>query len=63
MGKLGVSISAFDCDILRSAFLKSVSEDNIPEDRWREYAAQMVRDFAGSQVAVDPDLVEWIVRG
>jgi len=61
MDKLVVPVSAFDCDVLRSAFKKSVFEDGIPEDQWREYAAQMVRDFTGNET-VDPDLVEWIVR-
>ncbi|PTE09945.1 hypothetical protein [Mesorhizobium helmanticense] len=61
MDKLAVSISAFDCDVLRSAFKNSVFEDNIPEDEWREYAAQMIRDLTGVET-VDPDLVEWIVR-
>ena len=61
MDKLVVSVSAFDCDVLRSAFKNSVFEDNIPEDEWREYAAQMIRDLTGIE-AVDPDLVEWIVR-
>ncbi|MBA1143058.1 hypothetical protein [Mesorhizobium neociceri] len=61
MDKLAVSVSAFDCDVLRSAFKNSVFEDNIPEDEWREYAAQMIRDLTGIET-VDPDLVEWIVR-
>ena len=61
MDKLGVSVSAFDCDILRSTFTKSVIEDNIPEDRWWEYASQMVRDFTGI-ATVDPDLLNWIIR-
>ena len=30
MDKLGVSVSAFDCDIIRSAFIKSVIEESIP---------------------------------
>lgn len=61
MDKLVVRVSAFDCDVLRSAFKNSVFEDNIPEDEWREYAAQMIRDLTGDDT-VDPDLVEWIVR-
>ncbi|RJT27768.1 hypothetical protein D3227_35640 [Mesorhizobium waimense] len=61
MDKLGVSVSAIDCDILRSAFRKSVIEDEIPEDRWRDHAVQMIRDFTGAK-AVDPDLLDWIVR-
>jgi hypothetical protein len=53
-------VSAFDCDILRTAFHKAVIEDNIPEDRWRDYAAGMVRDFTDNS-EVDPDLLDWIV--
>lgn len=54
-------VSAFDCDILRSAFIKSVIEDNVPEDRWRALAVDFIRDLTGSD-DVDPDLLEWIVR-
>lgn len=61
MDKLGVSVSAFDCDIIRSAFIKSVIEQNIPEDQWRAKATLLIADFTGSD-AIDPDLLEWIVR-
>ena len=54
-------ISAFDCDIIRSAFTKSVIEESIPEDRWREHAILLIRDFTGSD-AIDPVLLEWITR-
>ncbi|WP_192178821.1 hypothetical protein [Mesorhizobium amorphae] len=57
----GAKVSAFDRDILRSAFHKSVIEDAIPEARWREYASQMVRDFTGVET-VETALLEWIVR-
>jgi|EndMetStandDraft_6_1072998.scaffolds.fasta_scaffold174424_2 hypothetical protein len=60
MDELSVPVSAFGCDVLRSAFKKSVIEENIPEDQWREYASQMIRDFTGTDM-VDPDLVEWII--
>jgi len=33
MDKLDVPVSAFECDVLRSAFKKSVIEENIPKDR------------------------------
>ncbi|WP_287204055.1 hypothetical protein [Mesorhizobium sp.] len=29
----GAQVSVFDCDILRSAFIKTVIEENIPEDK------------------------------
>jgi hypothetical protein len=54
------SVSAFDCDILRSAFRKSVIEGKIPEDKWRAIAALLIRDFTDSD-DVDSDLLEWIV--
>ncbi|MCF6114620.1 hypothetical protein [Mesorhizobium muleiense] len=54
-------VSVFDCDILRSAFIKTVIEENIPEDKWRSVAALLISDFTGSD-DVDPDLLEWIVR-
>jgi hypothetical protein len=47
--------------ILRSAFMKSVIEGNIPEDKWRSVAALLISDFTGSD-DVDSDLLEWIVR-
>lgn len=54
-------ISAFDCDVIRNAFRAWVLEDNIPEDRWRASAAQMIRDFTGLP-DVSPELLDWIVR-
>ncbi|SDA90451.1 hypothetical protein SAMN02927914_04354 [Mesorhizobium qingshengii] len=60
MAKLDVPISAFDTDILRSAFMKSVIENGILEDQC-DYAAQMIRDFTGKMM-VDLDVVDWIVR-
>ncbi|TIM05941.1 hypothetical protein [Mesorhizobium sp.] len=59
--QLGAEVSVFDCDILRSAFIKTVIEENIPEDKWRSVAALLISDFTGSD-DVDPDLLEWIVR-
>jgi hypothetical protein len=61
MDKLGVSVSSFDCDIIRSAFIKSVTEENISEDQWREHAALLIADYTGSD-DIDRDLLEWIVR-
>ena len=61
MDQPGIQISAFDCDIIRSAFIKSVIEESIPEDRWREHAALLIRDFTGS-ADIDPDFLEWLVR-
>jgi hypothetical protein len=55
------AISAFDCDILRSAFRTSVIEERIPEDKWRSIAARLIRDFTDSD-HIESDLLEWIVR-
>ncbi|MBA1143075.1 hypothetical protein [Mesorhizobium neociceri] len=55
------SITASDCDVLRGAFVKSVIEKNIPEDRWRDEAALLIRDYTDSD-DVDPYLLEWIIR-
>jgi hypothetical protein len=54
-------VSAFDCEILRSAFHSAIIEEKIPEARWREYASQMIRDFTGIE-KVDPELLDWIMR-
>ncbi|TRC93110.1 hypothetical protein FJV76_19175 [Mesorhizobium sp. WSM4303] len=54
-------ISASDCNALRGAFVKCVIEKNIPEDRWRDEAALLIRDFTDSD-DVDSNLLEWIIR-
>jgi hypothetical protein len=61
MDKPGVSVSAFDCDVLRRAFIKSVIEEGIPANQWREYAALLIGDFTGSD-DVESDLLDWILR-
>jgi hypothetical protein len=62
MDRLGVLVSCFDCDVLRSAFKTSVIEANIPEDQWREHAMLLIRDYVGSSDDIDPELLDWIVR-
>ena len=52
-----ISVSAFDCDVLRGAFKKSVIEENIPEDLWREHATLLIREFTGSD-DVDPEFLD-----
>ena len=54
-------ISASDCNVLRGAFVKCVIEKNIPEDRWRDEAALLIRDYTDSD-DVDSNLLEWIIR-
>ncbi|MER8430071.1 hypothetical protein [Mesorhizobium caraganae] len=55
------NITASDCDVLRGAFVKAVIEKNIPEDRWRDEAALLIRHYTDSD-DVDPNLLEWIIR-
>lgn len=55
------SVSAFDCDVIRKAFKAWVIEDHIPEHRWGDSAALMVRSMTG-QDEVDPGMLERIVR-
>jgi hypothetical protein len=61
MAEVLFDVSAFDCDILRAAFIKSVMEGNVPEDRWHALAASLVRDLTGHE-DVEPDLLDWITR-
>ncbi|MBA1143130.1 hypothetical protein [Mesorhizobium neociceri] len=61
MAEVLFDVSAFDCDILRSAFIKSVVEGNVPEERWRALAASLVRDLTG-QEDVETDLLDWLTR-
>jgi hypothetical protein len=53
-------LSAFDCDMLRTAFHKAVIEEEIPEHEWREFARLMINDLTGNS-EVDPDLLDWII--
>lgn len=63
MDQPGNRVSSFDCDILRGAFIKSVIEKSLPEDKWRAEAALLIRDYTDSDVDdIDPKLLEWIVR-
>jgi hypothetical protein len=61
MDQPGNQVSAFDRDILRGAFMKSVIEKNIPEDQWRAEATLLISNFTDSD-DIDPELLEWIVR-
>lgn len=54
-------ISAFDCDILRSAFRKSVVEKRIAQREWRMHATLLARELTDLD-EIDPDIVDWIVR-
>jgi hypothetical protein len=56
-----VHVSSLDFEVLHSAFKKSVIEESIPEQRWREHAALLIRTYKGSD-DVDPELLDWMVR-
>ena len=57
----GAKVSALDGEILRNAFHKAVLEEQLPQDRWHDYASQMIRDYTGVKV-VDAELLDWITR-
>jgi len=54
-------ISAFECDIIRSAFRKSVVERRITEREWRMHARLLARELTELD-DVDADIIDWIVR-
>ncbi|TJV02981.1 MAG: hypothetical protein E5Y12_18180 [Mesorhizobium sp.] len=54
-----VVISAFDADILRSAFRELVRETNLPECQWRDIAASLVYEYTGCE-RVEACLVDWM---
>lgn len=53
-------VSAFDADILRSAFRDLVNETGAPESQWRELATSLAHEFTGERI--EADLVDWIIR-
>lgn len=57
----GDRISAFDCEILRGAFRKSVVEKRIAEREWRMHARLLARELTELD-EIDPDILDWIVR-
>lgn len=42
-------ISAFDFDIVREAFRKSVRELNMAEEHWAAHAKSLFQDFTGTE--------------
>lgn len=53
-------ITAFDCEILRGAFRKSVVENRIARREWRLHAEVLARDLTEVE-EIDPDIVTWIM--
>ncbi|MDG4875199.1 hypothetical protein P9273_08825 [Mesorhizobium sp. WSM4935] len=43
-------ISAFDFDVIRQAFQRSIADDRIPPEEWEKCADDLVRYFVGSEV-------------
>lgn len=56
-----VAVSAFDADILRSAFRNLVRETSVPECEWRHMAESLVREYVGCE-RVDVGLLDWITH-
>ena len=54
-------ISAFDCDVIREAFKKSVIEESVPVDQWRDHATALIRAFTDVE-EIEPALLDWIAR-
>ncbi|ESX80954.1 hypothetical protein X756_32470 [Mesorhizobium sp. LSHC412B00] len=55
-----VAVSAFQADVLRSAFRALVGETGTPECQWRDLAKALVRDFTGCEL-IETGLVDWMV--
>jgi hypothetical protein len=54
-----VAVSAFQADVLRSAFRELVKETNLPECQWRDIAVSLVYEYTGCE-RVEARLVDWI---
>ncbi|MCQ8876281.1 hypothetical protein NP945_31030 [Mesorhizobium sp. LMG17149] len=58
-GVARVAVSAFDADILRSAFRELVRQTGVPEYQWRDLATSLVHEFTGCE-QMETGLVDWI---
>ena len=56
-----LALSAFDIDIVRSAFRSSVAEGLVGESRWSQHVTELFKDLTG-RAHVDDDIIEWIIR-
>jgi hypothetical protein len=54
-------MTAFDCEIVRSAFRRSVVENRIAERDRRRYARLLAIEFTEMD-EIDPEMIDWIVR-
>ncbi|MBZ9774073.1 hypothetical protein [Mesorhizobium sp. CO1-1-8] len=55
------SVSAFDADILRSAFRALVRDMSVPECQWRDLAESLVREYVGCE-QIEIGLLDWITQ-
>ncbi|MBB6409026.1 hypothetical protein [Mesorhizobium sangaii] len=54
-------MTAFDCEVVRSAFRKSVVERRISEEGRRQYARLLALELTDLD-DIEPDILDWIVR-
>ncbi|WP_143748236.1 hypothetical protein [Mesorhizobium carmichaelinearum] len=53
-------MTSLDCDIIRSAFRKSIVERRISEGERRRYARLLALELTELD-QIDPDIIDWIV--
>ncbi|QND60608.1 hypothetical protein [Mesorhizobium huakuii] len=53
-------MTSLDCDIIRSAFRKSIVERRISEGERRQYARLLALELTELD-EIDPDIIDWIV--
>ncbi|RWG53102.1 MAG: hypothetical protein EOQ64_24685 [Mesorhizobium sp.] len=46
-------ISAFEFDVIRNAFWRSVVEDCLPREQWEARAGDLVRSFIGAEAPAE----------
>ncbi|TPJ52432.1 hypothetical protein [Mesorhizobium sp. B2-6-4] len=54
------AVSAFDADLLRSAFRDLALEMNLPECQWRDLAKSLALGYAGCE-QIEVGLLDWII--
>ena len=54
-------MSAFDCEIVRGAFRRSVVESRIAETDRRKHARLLALEFTELE-EIDPEILDWIIR-
>ncbi|TJV43508.1 MAG: hypothetical protein E5Y02_10325 [Mesorhizobium sp.] len=54
-------VSAFDADVLRSAFQNLVRDTGVPECEWRGLAECLAREYVGCE-QIEVGLLDWITQ-